>query len=933
MAAFSLSNLRYEDVREGCVEFIKDNTDIVGDFDFKGSNIKTLINILSYFNMMFSYELAGVANSIFLDTTDLRKNAVSIAKSHGYRPKRKLAAKLVVKFEYIGENFSPEDKITIPIKTIFKGKGTGLPFVNISPVTLKYESPLKLSVEFMLYQGEFKSYETFGTGKLLQEFKIPSENVEEKNMTVFVKATSGSYDEKEKWTQLDSFANMIDDKIYFVEEDVARGYWPKIIFGNSIIGKIPQNTETILVEYIETKGSEGNGEIGIAIPTDDVEYLSYGINNFSPKNLIGVVHKSYPSFGGTDNEDINDIKTNAPKFYSSAGRGVTDTDYKAILSSFSSDLKYFNVIGGNQLYPNDKTKLGVSYITAVPFLNDNFEENESIYLSEVEENALLPSIRKVGVIATERIFMKPTYIFLDISTSIEVPVQYTTSEMKTTLQVVHTVLKKYYRDNLSGLGLQYRQSKLGSAVDNTSGVVSSTIETLFYFMITYESFYNTRETVMYLPVIYKRDELGNIEMDKNNNPLTTNIIKRKSKIIEQENEKDQVIKLTNGKGYTQEDLPINLCSIYGKVEHANIERYIFNIDKLNTEFLQIIPITHKIITYNKIPFYDVTNTYFIPDIIEVAANTWNVEFNNIYVATVYRNEDVTGLTLDQLKEKLRDRLGDSEYDVLSDVEKERQSNLLKDEFCILRQDDYELNKLGVDGNIEIKKVQETREDGSIKEYFSMNFMISSLISDVRLYTKTKLFSFTYGEEGYLVSFAKAFGEGFEISAEVLDDKVTCRILAGESSILGTIIKKLDTDGNPVKDADGKEVYEFSGTNNGYLRSYGLRDDVILEDGTVYGFGFYHDSSIGRLNYDTGELKYREKVKGYRNFENKEAFTQNLKEIFNNYSKDGKMMNRIQITPDNIYNSEGLRISVMTDLDGVYNQCLIADIKAPERKVV
>ena len=75
-----------------------------------------------------------------------------------------------------------------------------------------------------------------------------------------------------------------------------------------------------------------------------------------------------------------------------------------------------SVIGGNALFPGDETQRGIGYITVVPYINeDDFLNNAKIYLYELEENEILPQLVSKTVLATDRRFIKPTYVYIELN--------------------------------------------------------------------------------------------------------------------------------------------------------------------------------------------------------------------------------------------------------------------------------------------------------------------------------------------------------------------------------------------------------------------------------------------------------------------------------------------------------------------------------------
>ena len=514
---FTLNAIRYEDVRQQVVEFLKSKGKYTAEFDYKGSNLAYIIDTMAYVTMLMSYQVSTIANDNFIDTTTLRKNAISIAKSMGYRPKRARAARLPGKFKYQGTaTFNKSSRIIIPPKTIFPGIKNGQSFVNITPIVLSFDEkdPTSLSGSTTLYQGAFNEYRTFGGGASMQAFTIPNKFIDENNVSLFVKNTNEPDYSKMKWDVSKTFFDITRSKIYFVEEDIVNGY-PKFIFGNGLIGQIPSTTETIIVEYLETIGAAGNGETGISIPTNLVPNKSFDISSIDLTKLTFETLSSSKSFGGKDAESIEEIRENA----------------------FSAVAEYYNIIGGDLLKPGDRDYLGDAYVTCIPPLDANISliDNERIFLDTTEEDEILASMKNIGIIATRKFFLKPTYVYLDISPRIDISATLTQKEQDSIVTSARENAAKYFSENLMDFGVSYRASKIASAIEETNGVLSSKIFSDYYVVLNDNSFYNIKSAQMQLPVRFLKDPSGNYTKGVNGNKITTNFLKKNKNIIDQLN--------------------------------------------------------------------------------------------------------------------------------------------------------------------------------------------------------------------------------------------------------------------------------------------------------------------------------------------------------------------------------------------------------------
>lgn len=614
---FSLNAIRFEDVRAEIVRFLTAQGTYDAPLDFEGSNLAYIIDTMAYTTMMMSYMVSTVANDNFLDTTTLRKNAVSIAKTLGYKPTRIQASRIEGVFTYgDGETlFSDTSKITITPNSLFTGSEDGFTWTNTEPIVLLVnpKNPFEMTSaanetkpRITLVQGVYKKYSVLGTGKSLQTFTVPSEKIDENNMKVSVYTTQNDEASKVQWTHAKTFFDIQGDEIYFLEEDILNEGMPKVIFGNNIIGRAPSLTETIIVDYLETIGESANGEIDVEIPSDlsfnksfDIETLEINNLEFSP---------SAPSFGGQAYETLDSIKSNAPRFFAAAGRAVTGNDFETLIkTSYGYLIDEVNVIGGDELEPGNHDFLGNAYIAAVPTGaadSENFVNSLQLYLNESDETIIINDLREAGIIATKKYFLKPSYIYLDIEPKIEISSNISAAELKETEDQAFEVLVEYFNDTYKGFNQPFRNSKVRSQVDAIENVISTDIDVNYGFILNRDSFYIDRESVFWLPVKFARAD-GQIVRGVNNLPETTNFIKKNKQIITDYNANNQSV--------------IDLC-------------HIDTTDPSNVTVEMITPIWHNRDVSNNSDkqtdhFWQVTLEENITPVLPVIKE-WNILINN-----------------------------------------------------------------------------------------------------------------------------------------------------------------------------------------------------------------------------------------------------------------------------------------------------------------
>ena len=625
MASFALNTLKFEDARASIIDYLNSKNEYAGLFDFSNSNLSYFIDTCAYVYMLLAYNTTHTANNVFLDTTEIRKNAVSLAKQVGYTPKRPYSASISGKLVYNGANFSAKNSLTIPARSTFVGS-FGNSYLNLNPIKLSYKGdPTRLEGEYTITEGVVQRYKIPASGEANFSFILNNKNVDEDNLSVYVipsdiidlsyfdQLSLANYSQY-KWELTVPFLTpdkgtlLTNKNIFFVEEDIVQEGFPKIVFGNGLIGAIPPATHYIVCEYLESKGAAANNETLVSLPSDDKlsnsinSYLYYNIselgeenkNIFSVDNFESSIYQNIynKSFGGADLEELDSIKFNAPKFYSFAGRCVTKSDYLYFLNSLAK-VKSANVVGGDELFYDDETKLGNIYISLVPNIDDSeILYNNNLYLSSDNESEIKNQLDNASIISTKRFFYKPSYILVDVSPRIELPANISQSDKSKVYQHIKTLLNEYFLNQFQKLGVKFRESKSSAVIDSLDNIISSYLDLNYYLVINNKTVENMVEDVsnfLYLPIKNVKDVSGKVTG-------TTNFVKTNKQVVKEEILPDidwsvlnkttfdteaeqesfiQKIKLLNKHVST---LSPEDSSIYGELIHPTISRKVYSRD-------------------------------------------------------------------------------------------------------------------------------------------------------------------------------------------------------------------------------------------------------------------------------------------------------------------------------------------------------------------
>lgn len=445
-----IANLDFEDIKQDLVTYFKGRSEF-SDYDFSGSGLNLLMDVLAYNTHYNALAANFLVNEMFLESAVVRKNVVSIAKTLNYVPRSARAAKTTIVLDIpkvSGNNF-----YTLPAGTLFKATSGNITFnfYTIEDYTVQYDSTdangtvKQLSID--AYQGtlltqRFNVTDT-DVAKSFMEFDLQSENVD--TSTAVVAVNNAKYQLVEPDTQGITTLTK-DSTIYFIEEIDGLKY--RIKFGNGIVGKKPNAGDTIYVTYLTTNGSTANGTNSFTITV-------------SGRSDITIVSAT-PASGGGDAETISEIKDNAPNWFQSQYRAVTENDYKTILKQNYADIQSVNVYGGDRVGQPGKV-----FFTIKPKGRDKLTNQEKLTIT----NDILD---KFNLITITPIINDPRIIKIIAKTII----QYDQELLTTTPEVLVAKAQSLYNvlnnDYIGDFLESFQVSKLASEiVDLDDAIISA----------------------------------------------------------------------------------------------------------------------------------------------------------------------------------------------------------------------------------------------------------------------------------------------------------------------------------------------------------------------------------------------------------------------------------------------------------------------------
>lgn len=453
MAANTSTNLigmDFPDIKQSLINYLRQQ-DIFKDYDFSGSNINVLLDILSYNTFHNNFYLNMIGNEMFLDTTLLRDSAVSHAKELNYTPRSFRSAKAVVNIDV--QTNSNTSFVQIPKNTQFSttvGSNTYVFSTDKTITSTVSNNDVFTFTNVDIFEGVYLT-ESFVVNYSVenQRYIISNQLIDTDSITVVVSEDDNVYTFERKTSLLDLNEQ---SQVFFVQACENERY--EIIFGNNIIGRRPKNGATVIVEYRPSSGELPNG--------------AFSFQNDRPINGFSnvVVTTVFAASGGDIYESIEDIKFNAPRHYTTQERAVNAQDYEILLKQNYPEINALAVYGGETVSP---PVYGKVFIAADLIGFDG--------IPDYKKTEYTNWLRNKTPLTIEPLFVDPEFVYGMVQSDIRYNANVTDLSPEDISSRVAAAISNFNRLNYSTFNAKVRQSKLLKEIDNAHpSIVSSYVE-------------------------------------------------------------------------------------------------------------------------------------------------------------------------------------------------------------------------------------------------------------------------------------------------------------------------------------------------------------------------------------------------------------------------------------------------------------------------
>ncbi|MBC8442908.1 MAG: hypothetical protein H8D80_01825 [Proteobacteria bacterium] len=420
------------------------------DFNFEGSGISVLLDLLAYTTHYLGFYNNMVANEMFLDSAIKRTSVISHAKALGYTPTSATSASATVDITITNDS-SSTTTLTKRTKFTTSKDGTTYTFYNTDAETFEVlNTTQKIARNVILKEGTYRNYSHIVDNSTdAQRFIIPDKNADTNTLNVYVQTSvTDSTGYSDTWSKVTDITSLTStSKSYWVQETPEGQF--EVLFGDNILSKKPDSGNVVILEYLVCSGRDAN-DIGAAELPGSRAFSSSAITD-TPADIAVVSASS----GGSSKESIKSIKWNAPRSFQSQNRSVTSNDYKSYITQNFSKASDVFVWGGED---NDPPEYGKVFASVNPTSGTSLSINDKLSLQN-----LLKSQNVVSIIPE---IVDPNYLYILVESNIKYDAEATTKSSSDIKLLVEGQILAWTLANLEKFSRNMRFSKFCKFIDD-----------------------------------------------------------------------------------------------------------------------------------------------------------------------------------------------------------------------------------------------------------------------------------------------------------------------------------------------------------------------------------------------------------------------------------------------------------------------------------
>ena len=448
----NVTELDFDTIKGNLKTFLR-NQDQFTDYDFEGSGLSNILDLLAY-NTHYNAVYANVlANEMFIDSADLRNSIVSHAKHVGYTPQSATSPIAYLDLTVVG---ATGNTLTAARGTTFQTTVDSVTYNYLvkDDTTITPSAGVYSFSSLPVYEGTLVTNKyTVDTANADQRFLIANELADTTTLKVTVQNSSAD-STTATYTLATDLADVTGTStVYYLEG--AEDSQHEVFFGDGVLGKSLSTGNIVTLSYIVTNADDSNGATTFS--------LSGNVGGFSNVTVTTATN----SAGGATAESANSIRFNAPKSWTTQNRTVTARDYESKVKQIFTNAKSVQVWGGED---HDTPVYGRVYISINPKVGTS--------LTEAKKTDIILQLKDFNVMSITPVIVDPTTTYLQLVVNVKYDAKSTTKSKDTIKSLVTSAITTYNSDELQEFDQMFRHSKFISTMNKVDTSILSNITTV-----------------------------------------------------------------------------------------------------------------------------------------------------------------------------------------------------------------------------------------------------------------------------------------------------------------------------------------------------------------------------------------------------------------------------------------------------------------------
>ena len=449
-----VSELDYDGIRDNLKTYLSNQAEF-SDYNFEGSGMSVLLDLLAYNTHYLSYNANMLSNELYLDSADIRKNVVALAKQLGYTP-TSVSSPMATIDVTVNNVPTTTASITMVKGTTFTTTINQITynFLTNEDITATPTDGVYKFSNVKIYEGTSVTFQyTVDSSDVDQKFIIPNNQADTTTLKVKIQnsssdTTTNTYTKSQTLTELNSTS-----KVYFLQEQGDGRF--EVYFGDGVLGKALEDGNIVKLEYIVTNMKQTNGASSFTLGSTVGGFTDVSVSTVSVAQ------------GGSIAQSNNSIRFNAPLQYQAQNRAVTVKDYETLTQTFYPNAESISAYGGEDA---ETPIYGTVYIGIVP--------KSGSTLTEATKQNIVDNLKKYNVASVTPVIVTPETTSIILTSNVKYNENATTKTGDTIRSNVITSITNYSTTNLQKFEGLFRYSQLVQDIDDTDTSILSNITTV-----------------------------------------------------------------------------------------------------------------------------------------------------------------------------------------------------------------------------------------------------------------------------------------------------------------------------------------------------------------------------------------------------------------------------------------------------------------------